>query len=550
MIDKYVHKYCMEIFDLYMTEKELRNEFNIVSTTVSALKTDIRQAEETIITQGIAELRSYNGIFIKAYTNIIATITGNLLLIHKNSSKSTPSITSKPKHVISLGSIRGIEVNEYKRENKPTEYILFIAYDKTNSSNISSISDNSFDGERDVDFSTSLPSPSTNTRSISIAAPTLTPMSVASPNCKTICIRILEQFDSIPNNHDSNFYHSFISSLSSLIPPSSNIIHKTNSNQNQLDCNSNNRSSSTEESGTNNEDFNVRGSTLTTATAASNQSHEFIGRNIARRNSFPPRNYTEIIKNIVIKPSSTAYVAAFTNTTTKDRNSVFSTKLIKRGTFIGDSRSNASVAPGNTRIPSLTHSPYSLTHSPYLLTHLTHLLLLTHSLVLACIGTESSDAVSNKSGKMITNLILLQEKLVFSREKRTLLQDELVLVITNRERAHEIFRLLSMFKRIVNCEDIEVMATIERELSPFIGLNQDDKDASNIDQCIAKMTSCSSIIRCDAYLLTHSLTHLLTYLPTHSLTHSLTLLTHSLTLLTHLTYSLLLTYSLILACRY
>ena len=52
MIDKYVHKYCMEIFDLYMTEKELRNEFNIVSTAVSALKTDIRQAEETIITQG------------------------------------------------------------------------------------------------------------------------------------------------------------------------------------------------------------------------------------------------------------------------------------------------------------------------------------------------------------------------------------------------------------------------------------------------------------------------------------------------------------------
>jgi hypothetical protein len=171
----------MEIFDLYMTEKELRNEFNIVSTLVSVLKTDIRLAEETIITQGthspthspthssthssthspthsgIAELRSYNGIFIKAYTNIIATITGNLLLIHKNSSKSTPSITSKPKHVISLGSIRGIEVNEYKRENKPTEYILFIAYDKTSSTNISSISDNSFDGERDVDFSTSLP---------------------------------------------------------------------------------------------------------------------------------------------------------------------------------------------------------------------------------------------------------------------------------------------------------------------------------------------------------------------------------------------------------
>jgi hypothetical protein len=134
---------------------------------------------------------------------------------------------------------------------------------------------------------------------------------------------------------------------------------------------------------------------------------------------------------------------------------------------------------------------------------------------------------------MITNLILLQEKLVFSREKRTLLQDELVLVITNRERAHEIFRLLSMFKRIVNCEDIEVMVTIERELSPFIGLNQDDKDASNIDRCISKMTSCSSIIRCDAisytYLLTYSLTYLLTHLLTYSLTHLLTYsLTHSL----------------------
>ena len=163
---------------------------------------------------------------------------------------------------------------------------------------------------------------------------------------------------------------------------------------------------------------------------------------------------------------------------------------------------------------SLTHSrTYLLT---YLLTHsLTH--LLTHSLTRSylLVGTESSDAVSNKSGKMITNLILLQEKLVFSREKRTLLQDELVLVITNRERAHEIFRLLSMFKRIVNCEDIEVMVTIERELSPFIGFNQDDKDASNIDRCISKMTSCSSIIRCDAI----SYTYLLTYLLTHLLTH-------------------------------
>ena len=371
VIDKYVHKYSMDIFDLYMTEKELRNEFNVVSTAVSALKTDIKEAEETIITQGIAELRSYNGIFIKAYTNVIATITGNLLLIHKHASKSSPSITSKPKHVISLNSIRGIEVNEYKKENKPTEYILFIAYDKTSTTIVNG---NSFDSERDVDFANSaLQSPVTNTRSISIAAPTLTSMSVASPNCKTICIRILEQCDNIPNNHDDNFYHSFIKSLSSLIPPSSNIVHKTNANLAHNECNSNNRSSSTEESGTNNDDGTVRGSTLTTATATSNQSHEFVGRSIARRNSFPPRNIADYEKNIVIKPSTSNfnYVAA-APIVTVDRNSVFSTKLIKRGTFIGESRSNSSIASGIYLIHEYTPLVYSLTHS--------HSLILTHSL--------------------------------------------------------------------------------------------------------------------------------------------------------------------------
>ena len=362
----------MDIFDLFMTEKELRSEFSVVSTAVSALKIDIKEAEETIITQGIAELRSYNGIFIKAYTNVIATITGNLLIIHKHASKSSASITSKPKHVIPLSSIRGIEVNEHKKENKPTEYILFIAYDKTS---VTIVNGNSFDGEREVDFSNSaLQSPTTNTRSISIAAPTLTltSMSVASPNCKTVCIRILEQCDNIPNKHDDNFYHSFIKSLSSLIPPSSNIVHKTNANLAHNECNSNNRSSSTEESGTNNEDGTVRGSTLTTATATSNQSHEFVGRSIARRNSFPPRNFADYEKNVVVKPSALAFAyVGEAPTVHTGRNSVFSTKLIKRGTFIGESRSNSSIAPGIDLVPS--YAPTLLTHTrsyaPTLLTH-------------------------------------------------------------------------------------------------------------------------------------------------------------------------------------
>jgi len=436
-----------------MTEKELRNEFNTVSTAVSVLKTDIKHAEETIITQGIAELRSYNGIFIKAYTNVIATITGNLLLIHKHANKSTSSITSKPKHAISLNSIRGVEVNEYKRESKPTEYILFIVYDKTSST---SIRDNSFESDREVDFSTSaIQSPVTNTRSISISAPTLTQMSVASPNCKTICSRILEQCDNISSNDDGNFYHSFIRSLSSLIPPTSNIVHKTNSNLMHNECSSNNRSSSTEESGTNNEDVIVRGSTLTTATTSSVQSHEFVGRTICRRNSFPPRNITDFERNVVVKPNTSTFIHAPVFPASKvDRNSVFSTKLIKRGTFIGESRSNSTIAP----------------------------------------GAEASD-ISTKSGKMITNLILLQERLVFCREKRTLLQDELVTVITNRERSYEIFRLLNMFKRIINCDEEVIIVAIEREILPFIGSSLINTSTNSIDQCVSKMTSCVNIIR-------------------------------------------------------
>ncbi len=109
------------------------------------------------------------------------------------------------------------------------------------------------------------------------------------------------------------------------------------------------------------------------------------------------------------------------------------------------------------------------------------------------------------------NLILLQEKLSFSREKRTLLQDELVSVITNRERSHEIFRLLTMFKRIITCAEDDIIIAVEREISPFIGPGQSNSNTSTIDQCVAKISSCTSIIRCHASL--QSLTYSFTYSP-------------------------------------
>ena len=169
--------------------------------------------------------------------------------------------------------------------------------------------------------------------------------------------------------------------------------------------------------------------------------------------------------------------------------------------------------------PARTHRDFTHSH-PLARTYFTHSHPLvrtyfTHSHPL--VGTESS-TISSKSGKMVMNLILLQEKLSFSREKRTLLQDELVSVITNRERSHEIFRLLNMFKRIIACGEEEIIVAIERETLPFIGSDQSGSNTSTIDQCISKMLSCTSILRC--HLLHYSFTRPSRY--PHSLTHSLT----------------------------